>query len=148
LDSSSNNSIMGNICQSNDLDGICLDHSSNNTITGNTFQGNGRHGIYFNYSSSNTICTNTIVGNSQNSNNTYDGINVGYIESDYNNIQGNTVRRGNGTNKQRSGIWINLATGNLVINNDLYWAGTTSDNSDTGSGTIIHNNRTRDGWVP
>jgi len=97
----------------------------------------------------NTISVNTVVGNSQDNDNTYDGI---FVDGncDYNNIQGNTVRRGTGGNQQRYGIRINSADcdNNLVINNDLYWAGTTADNSDAGSGTIIHNNRTRDGWVP
>ncbi|GAI09629.1 unnamed protein product, partial [marine sediment metagenome] len=90
---------------------------------------------------------NTIVGNSQDNDNTYDGISVG-TNSSYNNIQGNTIRRGTGSNQQRYGICVwDTCDYNLVINNDLYQAGKAGDNSDGGFGTIYHNNRTTAGWV-
>jgi len=89
-----------------------------------------------------------IIGNSQNSDNTYTGIYV-RNDSNYNNIQGNTVRRGTGAKQQCYGIWIRTnCNNNLVINNDIYQAGVTSDYYDQGTGTIYKNNRTTAGWVP
>jgi len=99
------------------------------------------------YSGDNSaVCANTVVGNSQNTHNAYDGI---FLESssNHNNIQGNTVRRGTGTNKQRYGINIASGSNNLVINNDLYQAGVTADNCDSGTGTIFRNNRLTSGWA-
>jgi len=57
--------------------------------------------------------------------------------SDYNNIQGNTVRRGTETNKQKYGIRIDSISGdaNLVANNDCYQGGETAGISDFGTGT-------------
>ncbi len=150
LDLLSNSTVSGDTCTGNGQDGICLDSSSNSTVSGNTCQGNGWAGIcVFWMSHNNTVTGNTIGGNSQSANNTNDGIWVN-TDSNYNNIQGNTVRRGVGANKQRYGIRINTADcdGNLVINNDLYQAGVTGDYSDAGTGTVYHNNRTTAGWVP
>jgi len=151
---SNNNTVSGNTCTGNGEDGIYLGSPSiNNTVSGNTCTGNCHHGIYL-YATSfepfynNAILVNTVVGNSQDNDNTYDGIFVdGYC--DYNNIQGNTVRRGTGTNKQRYGIRINSVEcdNNLVINNDLYQAGVTADNYDAGTGTIFRNNRLTSGWA-
>jgi len=154
LSYSNNNTVNGNTCTGNGEDGILLNSPSiNNTVSGNTCTGNGHHGIYL-YATSfdpfynNTISVNTVVGNSQDNDNTYDGI---FVDGncDYNNIQGNTVRRGTGTNKQRYGIRINSADcdNNLVINNDLYQAGVTADNYDAGTGTIFRNNRLTSGWA-
>ena len=147
--SSNNNTITGNTYQSNGRRGIYIWNSNNNTITGNTCQGNGFSGIYLSTSSNNTVTGNTVVGTSQDTDNTYDGISA-TINSDYNNIQGNTVRHAGGANQHRYGIRINAADcdGNLVIDNDLYLAGRTLDYSDAGTGTIYHNNRTTLGWVP
>jgi len=99
-------------------------------------------------SNNNNISSNTVEGNSQAADNTYDGIFV-YNNSDYNNIQGNTVRHAGGANQHRYGINISAADcdGSLVINNDLYLAGRTADYNDAGTGTIYHNNRTTAGWV-
>jgi len=90
-----------------------------------------------------------VVGNSQALDNTYDGIIIDN-NSDYNNVQGNTVRHAGGANQHRYGIRINNANcdGNLVIDNDLYQAGRTLDYSDAGTLTIYHNNRITVGWVP
>ncbi len=149
LERSSNNTVTGNNCQGNDVRGIRLYRSDNNIIRSNTCQRNKRSGIILDTSNNNTVSGNTVVGNSQLANNTYDGILI-HWDSDYNNIQGNTVRRGTGANQQRYGIRINTVTGdnNLVINNDLYQAGVTADYGDAGTGTIYHNNRTSAGWVP
>ncbi len=147
------NTITGNTCAGNGEDGIHLGNLHNNTVSGNTCTGNGYHGIYLyapiEFISHNTISINTVVGNSQDNDNTYDGI---FVDGncDFNNIQGNTVRRGTGANQQRYGIRINSAgcDNNLVINNDLYQAGVTADNYDNGSLTIFRNNRLTTGWVP
>lgn len=131
------NIITGNTCQGNGGITICISESSYNTVTGNTVQGGGHEGIHV-QGYHNTIWGNTIEGNSQAANNTYDGI---FIDnnSDYNNIQGNTIRRGTGDNKQRYGIRIHESTcdGTFVANNDLYDAGTTDNFSDAGTGTIF-----------
>ncbi len=148
LDSSSNyNTVTGNTIQGNNLEGVLVYNSSNNTVSGNTSLGNGYYGIFLYSSDSCTISANTVIGNSQSATNTYDGIGASN-SSDYNNIQGNTVRSGNETNKQRYGISIfSGVTGNLVINNDIYQAGVTGDYYNAGTGTIYHNNRTTAGWV-
>jgi parallel beta-helix repeat protein len=148
-----NNTVSGNACTGNGHHGIYLHApSSSNTVSGNTCTGNGHHGIYL-YAPigdiyNNTISVNTVVGNSQDNDNTYDGI---FVDGDcnFNNIQGNTVRRGIGGNQQRYGIRINSADcdNNLVINNNLYQAGVAADNSDAGTGTIFRNNRLTSGWV-
>ncbi|MBA7630303.1 hypothetical protein ES703_37824 [subsurface metagenome] len=139
LGTSDYNTFVGNTTEGNDYMGIYVNTSSYNTITGNTVKGNGEHGIeMYNANNHNTIEGNTIEGNSQDSDDTYDGIFVD-ANSDYNNIQGNTVRQGVGANTQRYGIRINAATcdGNFVANNDLHDAGTTNNFSDAGTGTIF-----------
>jgi len=90
-----------------------------------------------------------VVGNSQTTDNTYDGIFID-ADSDYNNVQGNTVRHAGGAKQHRYGIRIDNANcdGNLVIDNDLYLAGRTLDYSNAGTSTIYHNNRITVGWVP
>ena len=131
LQSSNNNTVIGNTIQGNSLD-----NSSNNTITGNTIQGNGQHGIYLSSSSDNNMVSiNMVVGNSQAAHNTDNGIQVS--QSNYNNIQGNTVRKGTGSNQQNTGITILSGTNNFVANNDLYQAGATENFSDAGTGTIF-----------
>jgi parallel beta-helix repeat protein len=146
LDQADNNTFTGNTCSGNSWDGITSQSSDNNTFTGNTVQGNGEHGICLRWSDSNTVSINTVVGNSQENDNSYDGIHV-TSDSDYNNIQGNTVRRGTGGNQQRYGIRINLTgcDNNLVANNDCYVGGVTAGISsveplETGAG-----NRNNDG---
>jgi len=101
----------------------------------------------YTWSSHNTVSINTIVGNSQDNDNVYDGISIG-TNSSYNNIQGNTIRRGTGAKQQRYGICVwGTCDYNLVINNDLYQAGVMADNCDSGTGTIFRNNRLTTGWA-
>ncbi len=122
LDNSNNNTITSNTFQGNGQHGIYLTASSNNTVAGNTIQGNDNHGIYLSSSSdNNTVSINMVVGNSQATDNTDNGIQVD--NSNYNNIQGNTVRKGTGSKQQNTGITILLGTNNFVANNDLYQAG-------------------------
>ncbi len=64
LESSSNNTISGNTCDSNSHDGIYLYLSSNNnTVSGNTCDSNTYYGIYLYTSSSNTVSCNTCSSN-------------------------------------------------------------------------------------
>jgi len=137
LDNSNNNTITSNTFQGNGQHGIYLTASSNNTVTGNTVQGNDNHGIYLSSSSdNNTVSINMVVGNSQATDNTDNGIQVD--NSNYNNIQGNTVRKGTGSKQQNTGITILSGTRNFVANNDLYQAGAAAANfSDAGTETIF-----------
>ena len=137
LDNSNNNTITSNTFQGNGQHGIYLTASSNNTVMGNTIQGNDNHGIYLSSSSdNNTVSINMVVGNSQATDNTDNGIQVD--NSNYNNIQGNTVRKGTGSKQQNTGITILSGTNNFVANNDLYQAGAAAANfSDAGTGTIF-----------
>ena len=134
--SSNDNTVASNTFQGNGQNGIFVDSSGRTTIVGNTSQGNGQNGIRIHYSSNNTVTGNSCQGNSQSSDNTYSGILVS-SNSDYNNIQGNTIRRGTETNKQKWGIRIDSSSGdaNLVANNDCYQAGVTAGISNVGTGT-------------
>jgi len=137
LDNSNNNTITSNTFQGNGQHGIYLTASSNNTVAGNTIQGNDNHGIYLSSSSdNNTVSINMVVGNSQATDNTDNGIQVD--NSNYNNIQGNTVRKGTGSKQQNTGITILSGTNNFVANNDLYQAGAAAAKfSDAGTETIF-----------
>jgi len=136
LDNSNNNTITSNTFQGNGQHGIYLTASSNNTVAGNTIQGNDNHGIYLSSSSdNNTVSINMVVGNSQATDNTDNGIQVD--NSNYNNIQGNTVRKGTGSKQQNTGITILSGTNNFVANNDLYQAGAATKFSDAGTETIF-----------
>ena len=65
LNSSSNNTLTGNIANSGDYRGILLSDSSNNTLRRNTASGNIR-GIYLRHSSNNRLANNVMTGNSYN----------------------------------------------------------------------------------
>lgn len=120
--------------------GLWISGSSDfNTITGNTFASNQRRGIGFTDSSSNTVSANNIYDNGK-SGSFGDGINVGGT-SNYNDFLGNTVRKGTAGNLQPYGINIEAGTGNIIRGNDLYDAGNTAAVNDTGTATIISDNR-------
>jgi len=148
LYSSDYNAVVGNTIKDNTWYGIWTEGCNYNTISGNTVSGNNYTGIHLYESGHSTVESNTVVGNSQGADNTYDGITI-EANSDYNNVQGNTVRHAGGAKQHRYGINIASAgcDGTLVINNDLYLAGKTADYNDAGTGTIYHNNRTTAGWV-
>ena len=141
---SESNAITGNTVVGNSEHGIYGHNSKYNTITGNVISSNGGHGIYLlSDCDHNTISGNAIDSNSQDTNNVDNGIQI--KTSNYNNIQGNTVRRGAGAKKQNTGIMVLSGTNNLVVNNDCYDGGTTNgiDNAvfiETGAG-----NRNNDG---
>ena len=64
LDSSSNNSIVGNYITANNGAGIVLDSSSNyNSISGNNITANNLFGIFLDHSSNNIIVGNNIANN-------------------------------------------------------------------------------------
>jgi parallel beta-helix repeat protein len=154
---SENNAIVGNVClgdgygfifrgSSNNIfatntiqrthDGIRIDdNSNNNTIANNMLRGNIL-GIGISRSSNHNI----VIGNSLLNNG--DGI---LLESacSYNLITSNIVR-----SQTNNGIKIASSDceNNVVHGNDLYQNGT--DFYDGGTGTIYHNNRTTQGWVP
>ena len=64
--------------------------------------------------------------------------------ADYCVVSGNIVRH---DNVGGYGIAVR-GTGHLIINNDLYQAGTSADFYDLGTDTVYHNNRTTQGWIP
>jgi parallel beta-helix repeat protein len=110
LDSSSNNSIVGNNVRVNNELGIQLIHSSNsNRITGNNITANGIAGIQLSYySSNNNISENNVA------NNRFQGIMVG---SNYNNVMGNNVTANKGAGIELDASFNNDVIGNNVANN-------------------------------
>jgi len=136
LYNSSNNYIGGNVCIANDW-GIYVEaNSSGNVICNNVLRMNGTAGICIG-SNDNLISENLVVGNSAH------GIFI--LGGSYNTASGNVLRH---MNTQMYGIDNRGGTGNLIINNDLYQAGTSADFYDEGTGTVYHNNRTTQGWIP
>ena len=113
---SNNNTITGNTCQGNNCNGICLYNSNNNTITGNTCQGNGEDGIYLEYSNSNNITGNTCQGN-------LDG-GIWLYHSNNNTITGNTCQ-GNG----EDGIYLDNSNSNNITGNTCIENSQTNDNA-------------------
>lgn len=115
--------------------------NSHNSVIGNGIFQSSRHGIYC-ASPDNIIENNFIMESSQELNNTYDGI---YLETgaDRNLIQGNLIRQGALANKARYGVNISAASceDNLVRNNDLYDSGTTDELNDSGTGSVVRDNR-------
>src|SRR4030042_1936855 len=83
LNSSSNNTLIGNTSDSNDNYGIHLFNSDGNTLANNTFTSNNWSGIFLSSSDNNTITNNTTSNNSQ------DGI--GLSSSSSNTLTNNTV---------------------------------------------------------
>ena len=142
---SSSNYVSGNVCINNEY-GIDIEgRSCNNVVCNNIVYMNRGDGITIaSYSDDNLISGNLIAGNSQSGAGMYSGI---VIWSGSNNtISDNVVRH---TSMQQYGIRIiSYGTRTLVINNDLYQAGTSADFYDEGTDTVYHNNRTTQGWIP
>jgi parallel beta-helix repeat protein len=133
---SSNNYIGGNVCISNEY-GIYIEaNSSSNVVCNNVVCMNGMDGICIVQSNDNLISENLIAGNSM--------YGIESIGGSYNTISGNVLRH---METQGTGIYVG-GTGNLIINNDLYQAGTSTDFYDEGTDTVYHNNRTTEEWVP
>lgn len=129
--------------------GISVYNSNRVIVSGNTLTHADEHGIQLQSSDDCVVSVNAVSGNSYRVDNSYSGI---YIagDSDYNLIDGNTVRIGYTFYEQRYGLYIqaSFCNSNMVINNDLYDSGSTTDYLDDGTGTIYHNNRLSTGWVP
>ena len=144
------NHVYGNICYGC-ATGIAIEKSDYNSVIGNICYMNNGYGIGI-IGSSNIVSDNQVLGNSQSSDNWYDGIYImswGGVQPSYNTISNNTVRHMGLVNQHRYGVHIGSnCIGNLVINNDLYQAGTSADFYDEGTDTVYHNNRTTQGWIP
>jgi parallel beta-helix repeat protein len=139
---SSGNYVSGNVCISNEWGIYVETTSSNNVVCNNIVYTNRQDGIIVTGSDDNLISGNLVVGNSQSGSGLYDGIHI--LGGSNNTISDNVVRH---TSMQRYGIWVS-GTRNLIINNDLYQAGTSADFYDGGTDTVYHNNRTTEGWIP
>lgn len=131
-----NATVTGNIAESN-WSGIRCTLVLYSTITSNICRKNNGPGMEVYTSSHNVIANNSCSENSQSANNTYDNIIIG-SNSDYNNVQSNTCRKGSLTNKPRYGIRIDSSdcNNNIITNNDLYDSGVTASFSDAGTSTI------------
>jgi uncharacterized repeat protein (TIGR01451 family) len=111
LNSSSNNTLSGNIANSNGNDGIHLFSSANNNLINNTASSNVAYGIYLWHSSNN----NTVTGNTANSNKNY-----GIYLTDWSN--NNTLTGNTATSNEYDGIYLfgsqdNNLTGNTANSN-------------------------------
>jgi parallel beta-helix repeat protein len=137
LNSSSNNTITGIICNNNSY-GIYLNSSSNNTVTGNTCNNNNYYGIYLNSSSNNTV-----TGNTCNNNNS--GIYLISYSSD-NTVTGNTCNNNNSYGIRIELSSNNTVTGNTCNNNNYYgiYLGASSNNTVTGNTCIRGTGQTSD----
>lgn len=148
VSTSSGTVLSGNTVSGAGLCGIFLFSSDTSLVSGNAVSGSNQDGIRISSSSDNVISGNTVSGNSQSPSDSFSGI---YIQgnSDHNLIDGNSVRMGYGAYKQRYGVYIGQSScgGNLVVNNDLYYAGLSADFADDGTGTEFHNNMVRSGWI-
>ena len=140
--------VNGNTVETTGYSGISLSTCDSCLVTDNTVCDADQNGIRLSSSSDNVLRGNVVFGNSQNPSNSFSGIYLS-SNSNHNLIDGNSVRMGTGTAKQRYGIYIAQlnCNVNVVINNDLYYAGLTADYIDDGTDTEFHNNLVRSGWV-
>jgi parallel beta-helix repeat protein len=138
LDRSDFSIVNGNYIANNDY-GVHIYNGEHNIINGNSIRMNGKHGIFLEeVSQSNTISSNLLYGNGQDTDNTYDNINID-TNSDDNNVKGNILRQGTGeTNQSRYGINVVVSTceNNEITGNDITGGGQTGGFNDAGTGTI------------
>jgi len=141
--------VSGNVVDTCFYSAISVYNSNHVVVSGNTFKWADDHGIQIQSSDDCLISANAVSCNSNRVDNSYSGISVAG-DSDRNLIDGNTVRVGYTSYRQRYGIYIqsSMCNNNVLINNDLYTSGWTDEYVDDGSGTIIHNNRLDTGWAP
>lgn len=130
--------ITSNSISDNDSIGIRVE-VNDNKIIGNILKNNGKHGISVT-ADHNTIIDNSIYASSQDTDNTYNNIEMS-IDADYNYIAGNLARDGGGTNQPKYGIHIN-GNNNKIFGNDLHNSGRTGDYLDEGTDTVFSSNRT------
>lgn len=141
--------VSGNVVDSCFYSGISVYNSNHVVVSGNSFKWADEHGIQIQSSDDCLISSNVVSCNSHRVDNSYSGIYLGG-DSDQNLLEGNTVRIGYTSYRQRYGIYVGFSTctNNVLINNDLYTSGWTVELLDDGSGTVIHNNRLNAGWAP
>lgn len=127
------NVVSGNTVMWNDFNGIFLEGSSSCTVSGNQIAENGMDGATPNWD-------NIAIASSSEATPT---------RSDYNNIDGNTIRRSNPNDANayygytpRFGIRIAAGTANKLTNNDIHQSGFVGDISDSGTSTVNTGNRT------
>ena len=112
--------------------GIKADTAAKLVISGNIIRDNYHHGIELT-GTDDSIVTNNMVDHNNQAGGSFDGINV--TNSDYNNIQHNTVRMGAGS-QHRYGIRLESSSNsNVIANNDCRLAGATANLSDAGTST-------------
>jgi parallel beta-helix repeat protein len=133
-------SVCSNNVSSGNEFGISVYECVSCTISGNAISLSGYDGIYMYKCTECQVTGNSITSSGQKTNPDWgnSGIRV-FWESSRNNIQHNTIRRGDGTMKPAYGIWIQSADcdRNLVTNNDLYLSGTTASLKNDGSNTVV-----------
>ena len=124
------NQIIGNVMTNNKQTGVTLVSANSNLFSNNIIEENGTVGLLIYKSSNNMFSANYVSSNSTTNNNDLYSNVVVTTGSTYNNIQGNTCRKGSGKNLPAFGIQIQSVagfscTGNLVTGNDLYQSGAT-----------------------
>jgi len=133
LNSSSQGYVLGNILEENGWHAIVIDSSSDNTINGNDVARNARRGIYLQSSSNNTISDNNVGTNG------WCGIRL--ISSPENLVVGNSLKTyvdGIGIEySDRNTINGNNLTGKMVAGFEGIWLSSSVNN--TVSGNIIGN---------
>jgi parallel beta-helix repeat protein len=168
LSKSTNNTIEGNNCSYNSLDGILLEtFSTDNTLDNNTCSHETQFGIYINdYSNRNMITNNTcdhstnagiyvytsnntvIIGNNA-SNNDQFGVDLNWY------AKGSTVVNNTITANKQYGIRLtrasnNVISGNFVANNThyaVYVFNAASANNRIWNNTFYHNNGSGDTYI-
>jgi len=137
------------VCSSNvvirsELRGIILNTGSRSTVADNIIDDPGNDGIYLLNSNSCKVQDNHVYEAGQ------DGVNL--ESSDHNTVDGNTVRA-NGVTLNGINVFNAACNLNLILNNDLYTAGTVNNYLDAGTNTQERANRvdadpaTGSGWV-
>ncbi len=154
LDSSSNNTLNGNVTDDNNFMGIRLDSSDGNILDGNGTHNNTYMGMRLDGSNDNTVSNNASTGNT-------DGIYIG--ASSDNQISGNTTDSntyngiylsssntctisGNAAGGNEDGIELSQSGGNTINGND---ASSNSHNGimlDTSDNNLIEGNTTDDNY--
>ncbi len=138
LSNLANSVVTGNVSKGNEF-GISVYECVSCTITDNAISESGYDGIYMYKCKECQVTGNNIMASGQINNPDWgnSGIRL-FWESSRNNVQHNTIRRGDGSMKPAYGIWIKSADcdRNLVTNNDLYLSGTTASLKNDGSNTV------------
>lgn len=132
-------SVCSNNVSSGNEFGISVYECVSCTISGNAISLSGYDGIYMYKCKECQVTGNNIMASGQKYNPDWGGSGIRMLmECSRNNLQHNTVRRGDGSMKPAYGIWIQSADcdRNLVTNNDLYLSGTTASLKNDGSNTV------------